>query len=67
MKDLKKNNLYISLLEKNGYKAYSNYLSKNEKSKDLKILEDFINILTQNKNSSEIKEIRKKYLKRFER
>ncbi|MGE4518798.1 MAG: hypothetical protein AB7E04_04750 [Desulfobacteraceae bacterium] len=67
MKNLNKNKTYISLLKQNGLKAYAQYLENGDKTRQLKILEDYIKIITEDKNSDQIKEIRNRYLKRFER
>jgi hypothetical protein len=67
MKNLSKNKTYINLLKQNGYNSYAKLLENNEELKYLQILEDFIKIITKNKNSDEIKDIRKRYIKRFER
>ncbi|MDY0132566.1 MAG: hypothetical protein RBR53_07845 [Desulforegulaceae bacterium] len=67
MDNLKKNKIYINLLEKNGYQAYADYLINSNNSANFKVLENFIKIITKNKSSDEIKQIRNKYIKRFER
>ncbi|MDY0360012.1 MAG: hypothetical protein RBR08_01010 [Desulforegulaceae bacterium] len=67
MENLNKNKTYINLLKQNGYNSYAKLLENNEELKYLQILEDFIKIITKNKNSDEIKDIRKRYIKRFER
>lgn len=67
MKNLNKNKTYISLLKQNGLKPYAQYLENGDKTRQLKILEDYIKIITEDKNSDQIKEIRNRYLKRFER
>jgi hypothetical protein len=67
MKNLNKNKTYISLLKQNGLRAYAQYLQNGDQTRQLKILEDYIKIITEDKNSDQIKEIRNRYLKRFER
>lgn len=65
MKKLNKNKIYLSLLKKNGYGSYAKFIENKEKSKALNVLEDFIKIITKDKSSDQIKEIRNRYVKKI--
>ena len=65
MKKQNKNKIYLRLLKKNGYGSYAKLIETKEESKALNVLEDFIKIITKDKSSDQIKEIRNRYVKKI--
>ena len=55
------------LIKRNGYTGYSEYLSGNIDEKLFECLGEFVSLITNGFDSSQLKKIRKKYMEDIER